>query len=69
MNFYADRVNAGETLQQRARAIGIDHRTLRKLEIDGLMPAAPAAKKVADHYGKLVTELWPLDPEPQDMAA
>ncbi len=61
-NFIADRLNDGESLEQRAARIGIARGTLSAIEGEpSRMPNVSTAKRVADFYGCLVTDLWPIE--------
>lgn len=57
----AARLNAGFTIRGLARHVGINEQTLRRLEGgEGAHPAS--AKRVADFFGVLVTDLLPAPP-------
>jgi transcriptional regulator with XRE-family HTH domain len=53
------RLNRGLSIRQAAREIGIAEQTLRRLE-DGDGARPQNAKKVADFFGVLVTDLLPI---------
>lgn len=50
MNLHARRVNAGLTVADAARRIGVDHRTLKKAEA-GEPVQPPQAKRIAEFWG------------------
>lgn len=59
MNLVAERLNRGLSPQDAATEIGIARGTLLRAE-DG-EPIRPAqAKQIADFYGCLVTDIWPV---------
>jgi transcriptional regulator with XRE-family HTH domain len=58
----AARLNAGLSRAQLARELGITRETLRRLE-NGLGVHPSTAKKVADRFDVLVTDLMPLERE------
>jgi hypothetical protein len=72
INIEAARLNLGLSLKAAGALIGIPDYVLRYAERDGEPRAAgakqlggrprpSAAKKIADFYGVLVTDIWPLD--------
>ena len=52
----AARLNAGFSIRGLGRHIGVPEQSIRRLE-DGLAVSPEYAKKVADFYGVLVTDL------------
>jgi transcriptional regulator with XRE-family HTH domain len=59
-DLHAARVNGGDTVRSLAAKVGIDYRTLKRIE-DGL-PVHPAkAKLIADYFEVRVTDLLPAD--------
>lgn len=67
-NFLADRLDAGESLTERAERIGVHRRTLEQVEA-GKMPSPRLAKRIADFYGLKVSELWDLEADPPEQVA
>lgn len=53
------RVNEGLSIRQLSERIHVGRETLRSLERGGRV-RPDAAKRVADHFGVLVTDLMPL---------
>lgn len=68
MNLRAERLNRGLSPADAAAAIGVSRGTLVRAE-RGLMPQASQAKSIADFYGVLVTDLWPVEPRNGDREA
>lgn len=62
MNLAAERLNRGLSVAAAAAEIGVHRRTLAALERGETVNPANA-KKVADYFGVLVTDLMPLEPE------
>lgn len=56
----AERLNRGWSLRQAAQEIGISPNVLSRAE-DGTMPRPTSAKRIADVYGYMVTDIWPLE--------
>ena len=56
----ASRVNRGWSIRRAAIEIGIDRRTLERAE-QGELVSPAAAKKIADAYGRKVTDLWAVE--------
>jgi transcriptional regulator with XRE-family HTH domain len=62
------RLNAGYSIKSLARELGVHEHAIRRLETgDGVHPAT--AKKVADKFGVQVTDLMPLEPDGEGVAA
>ena len=53
------RVNAGLTVAEAAKAIGVDRRTLAKAEA-GEYVREGLAKRIAEHWGFQPTDIWPV---------
>lgn len=68
MNLIAARLNKGMSPEVAANAIGIARGTLERAE-DGRGIHPGTAKKIADFYGVLVTDIWPVREPAQDAAA
>jgi transcriptional regulator with XRE-family HTH domain len=56
----AARVNSGHTIRSLAAVVGIDYRTLRRLE-NGEEIHPGKAKRVADYFHVQVTDLMPVE--------
>lgn len=54
------RVNAGLTLAEAARQMGVDQRTLKRAEA-GLYIQEGPRKKIAEFWGYKSTDIWPLE--------
>lgn len=63
------RVNRGLSLREAAREMGIDFKTLQRAERGESIPQARNAFAIADFYGYKVTEVWPLEPTGDEVAA
>lgn len=61
MNLKAERLNRGLSRDDLAAEVGMSRETVRQMEEFGIRPRAAAAKRVADFYGCLVTDIWPVD--------
>lgn len=60
MNLRAERLNRGLSTRDAAEAMNISQAILLRAEAGlGVRPAH--AKLIADFYGVLVTDLWPVD--------
>lgn len=55
----AARLNAGKSIRGLAKEIGVAEQTVRRLE-DGESVHPANAKKVADYFGVLVTDIMPI---------
>ena len=62
MNLKAERLNRGLSLRTASQRMGIPSYILRDAENKGTVPRPEAAKKIADFYGYLVTDIWPVEP-------
>ncbi len=60
INVKAERVNSGLGVAEAAGRIGVSVSSLRRAEA-GTVPSPPIAKAIADFYGYMVTDIWPLD--------
>ena len=56
----AARKNTGLNQRDAARKIGVSADILSRAE-NGAHPHLRAAKKIADFYGVMVTDIWPVD--------
>ncbi len=61
INLVAERLNRGQSTRAAAEAIGVSRGTLERAE-RGERPQPELAKKIADHYGVKVTDIWPIEP-------
>ena len=59
VNIEVRRLNLGLTAKAAAEQIGIPDHVLRYAETTG-QPRPATAKKIADFYGLLVTDIWPV---------
>lgn len=60
MNLIAERVNRGLSTLEASKAMGVSRGALESAET-GKCPRSPSvAKRIADFYGVLVTDLWPV---------
>lgn len=55
----AERLNRGFGLRQLAREIGVPEQTIRRAEGGGGISPSNA-KRLADFFGRQVTDIWPL---------
>lgn len=62
-----ERVNRGFSRRRLAREINVPEQTLRRAE-RGEGVSLQYAKRIADFYGVLVTDIWPVE-EPEATAA
>jgi transcriptional regulator with XRE-family HTH domain len=62
MNLEAARLNRGLTVKEASERMGVARETLVKAE-RGIRPRADSAKRIADFYEVLVTDLWPVEPK------
>lgn len=53
------RINRGYTIRGLAREIDVPEQSIRRIE-GGSRISLPYAKLIADFYGVLVTDLWPV---------
>jgi DNA-binding XRE family transcriptional regulator len=67
-NLSRERLNRGLSIRGAAKDIGVAEQSIRRLE-DGLGVHPATAKKVADFFGVKVTDLMPLEPDPEKVAA
>jgi transcriptional regulator with XRE-family HTH domain len=56
----AERLNRGLSLDALAAAVEVPKSTLARME-HGVIPRPAVRLKVADFYGKSVTDIWPID--------
>lgn len=61
MNLKAERLNRGLSLDDASDLMGVASYVLRDAENKGTQPRPRAAKQIADFYGVLVTDLWPVE--------
>lgn len=61
MNLKAERLNRGLSLNAAATAMGVKPHVLRDAENLGTRPYPENGKLIADFYGVLVTDLWPVE--------
>jgi DNA-binding XRE family transcriptional regulator len=54
------RLNAGHSPESLAKELGVSNVTIRTAERTGRRPQPQTAKKIADFFGKTVTEIWPV---------
>lgn len=66
MNLRAERLNRGLSVAALAREIRVPDHVIRHAEKGGT-PQPANALRIADYFGVMVTDLWPLDIE--DVAA
>lgn len=66
-DLHAERINRGLTLQALADEIGADKHVLWRAE-RGTVPVPAMRKRIADFYGVLSTDIWPVA-EPDRSAA
>lgn len=64
-----ERINRGWNINEAAKRMGVSRATLRRLESGVARPHAATAFKVASEYGFKVTDIWPLESEPNAGAA
>lgn len=65
MNLRALRMNRGVTLARLSKETEVSVRTLIRLENgETTSPNADTAKRLADFYGVAVTDMWPVDDDP-----
>lgn len=69
VNLTAERLNRGLSVRQAAEEIGVTPNTLARAEGGEFQPHPSNALKIADFYGYKVTDIWPLEPEPEEAAA
>lgn len=68
MNLLAERLNRGLSSRDAADAMGITQAILLRAESgEGVRPAH--AKRIADFYGCLVTDIWPVGDPPRRAVA
>ncbi len=61
MNLTAERLNRGLSTREAAAKIGVGLPTILRAERgEGVRPRH--AKRIADFYGVLVTDIWPVEP-------
>jgi ribosome-binding protein aMBF1 (putative translation factor) len=53
------RINAGLSIRQLAKEVGIDESVVRGYQHNEYIPRPESAKKVADRLGVSVTSIWP----------
>lgn len=63
-----DRHERGLSQQEMADLIGVSVDVVRNLEATGNRPRFVNARRIADHFGCKVIDLWPLDYEPKAAA-
>lgn len=68
MSLRAERLNRGLSTRVASERIGISRQTLEDAEHGRRRPRPAAAKRIADFYGVLVTDIWPVE-DPEDCAA
>jgi DNA-binding XRE family transcriptional regulator len=69
MNLKVERLNRGLGIPDAAAAIGIPDHVLRYAEKGEGQPRPETAKLIADFYGVRVTDIWPVNGEPDEAAA
>ena len=62
MNLRAERLNRGLSTRDAAEQIGVSQAVLLRAE-EGLGVRPAHAKRIADFFGVLVTDLWPVPSE------
>lgn len=62
INFKADRINRGLSQHAFAALLGVSVDVVRNLEETGNRPQPANARKIAEFYGRVVTDMWP-EPE------
>lgn len=65
----SERLNRGLSVRDAAGRIGVEPQTLSRAESGGSRPHPGNALKIAEFYGCRVTDLWPVEPEPDSKAA
>lgn len=68
MTLAAERLNRGLSVEALAREAGVPAHVVRHAEAGG-RPRPATALKIADYLELKVTDLWPLEPEPEREAA
>jgi transcriptional regulator with XRE-family HTH domain len=58
------RMNRGLSVEEVAEQTSVPVRTLYRLERGEHAPRPATAKRIADFYEVQVTDLWPIEPEP-----
>lgn len=61
VDFRAERLNRGLTVEQMAEAVGVSPGAWFRAEQGSARPNPGNAKAIADFFGHKVTDLWPLD--------
>jgi DNA-binding XRE family transcriptional regulator len=56
------RVNAGMSALELALLVGVTRQSIYSWEAGKSRPEPAKAKRVADHFGLKVTDLWPIEP-------
>ncbi len=63
-----ERLNRGLSVEQFAKELDVAPHVLRHAE-EGGRPRPASALKIASFYGYQVTDIWPVDREPDSEAA
>jgi DNA-binding XRE family transcriptional regulator len=68
IDLVAERLNRGLSVRQAAQQIGVTPQTLTRAEERIFNPHPNNALKIATFYGYRVTDVWPLEPNAEEVA-